>query len=135
MSPLSVRNSARANKRQMLGAAGENIAAEYLTVEGDVIIDRNWRCRAGEVDLVVKRGHLLVFVEVRARRSSRFGHPLESITPTKIDRMRTVAFAWRDAHPEVPGKTQLDVITVQFHDEGMPLVMHIEGVGGEEMCW
>jgi len=73
------------------GAAAEALAARFLTARGLAVVDRNYRCRAGEIDLIVRDGRTLVFVEVRLRRNQAFGGAAESITATKRRRLRLAA--------------------------------------------
>ena len=70
------------NKRK-IGTAWEEAAAEFLTKNGYVILEKNFRCKEGEIDLVAKDGEYLVFVEVRSRRTAGSGHPLESVNIAK----------------------------------------------------
>jgi putative endonuclease len=73
------------------GAAAEGLAARFLTARGLVIVHRNYRCRGGEIDLIVRDGETLVFVEVRLRRNQAFGTAAESITAAKRRRLRLAA--------------------------------------------
>jgi len=85
--------------RQVLGAAGEALAAEWYVEHGYTVIDRNWRRREGEIDLVLSRGSEVVFCEVKTRTSDAFGVPAEAVTPTKQRRIRGLAAAWlRESH-------------------------------------
>ena len=77
-----------------LGRWGETVAAEYLQAEGYRVIARGWRCPRGEIDIIAQRGGFTAFVEVKTRRSLRFGHPLEAITPDKFSRLRVLAGEW-----------------------------------------
>jgi putative endonuclease len=77
--------------RLALGAHGEDLAASWYERHGYEVVARNWRCREGELDLVVRRGRALVFVEVKARTSDRFGLPAEAVTIRKQQRLRTLA--------------------------------------------
>lgn len=78
---------------QELGRYGEDVAVRHLHDQGLVILERNWRCRAGEIDIVARHGDVLVFCEVKTRRSDRFGSPVEAVTPRKLARMRVLAAA------------------------------------------
>ena len=98
------------------GAWGENEAVRFLAARGFVILDRNWRCSVGELDIVAKDGTELVFVEVKARSTLRFGHPFEAVTPTKLARLRSLSVLWRDAHPLTVGPSRIDVISVVLPD-------------------
>ncbi|MDQ3305421.1 MAG: YraN family protein [Actinomycetota bacterium] len=80
--------------RQRLGAAGEDLAAAWYEARGYRVLARNWRCREGELDLVVRQGATIVFCEVKARSSLAFGSPLEAVTPNKCRRIRRLAAAW-----------------------------------------
>ena len=84
-----------------LGRHGERLAADYLTAHGWRILDRNWRCPEGEIDIVALDGRELVVVEVKTRRSRAFGDPLEAITGPKLTRLCVLAGAWRRAHPDL----------------------------------
>ncbi|OIU85092.1 YraN family protein [Microbacterium sp. AR7-10] len=83
------------------GRAGEQRAAEHLSASGYEILERNWRCAQGEIDIVATRGDLLCMTEVKTRRSERFGHPFEAIDERKHQRLWRLAFAWAEAHPEL----------------------------------
>lgn len=81
------------------GAAAEDRAAAYLKRQGLKLLARNWRCRAGEIDLVMQAGNALVFVEVRSRASAAFGGAAASITPTKQGRLIRAAEHYLLQHP------------------------------------
>lgn len=112
-----------------LGRHGETLAAKYFEDDGCKILDRNWRCRLGEIDLVVRDQDDLVCVEVKTRRSLRAGHPLEAITPVKLQRMRKVAVEWALANPLQRGRLRLDVLSVELFGSAKPRLMHVVGVG------
>ncbi len=86
--------------KDVLGRAGEDRAAQYLEERGYAVLDRNWRIRDGEIDLVVARPGELVIVEVKTRRGSGFGHPFEAIDARKQQRLWRLAVAWIAAHPD-----------------------------------
>ena len=78
-------------KRRETGILGEKMAADFLARNGYRILENNYRCPGGEVDIIALHGETLVFVEVRTKRSLSFGSPEESITPVKQARLRAVA--------------------------------------------
>ena len=82
-----------------LGRAGEDRAAEHLTRLGYRILDRNWRCEEGELDIVAQREGVLAFVEVKTRRTLDFGHPFEAIDERKRKRLWRLVHVWVREHP------------------------------------
>ena len=98
--------------RRAFGQAGEDRAAAWYRARGYVVLARNWRCREGELDLVVRRGRTLVFVEVKARRTDRFGLPAEAITPTKQQRLRTLARRYLEASDVRATVLRFDVVSI-----------------------
>ena len=82
-------------KNQILGARGEELVAVYLEDRGYQILERNWRIKDGEIDLIaISDTNILVFIEVKTRTSNAFGHPLEAITKEKAHRLQKLALAW-----------------------------------------
>jgi putative endonuclease len=110
-----------------LGGHGERIAAAYLTDAGLRILDRNWRCRDGELDLVAREGDALVFCEVKTRRATGFGHPVEAVTPDKQRRLRVLAQRWLAAHDEHAPDLRFDVVGVLVRPSRPALVTHLRG--------
>lgn len=98
---------------QTLGRRGEGLAADWYRRRGYEILDRNWRCRNGELDLVVRRRGELVFCEVKTRTSHRFGHPVEAVTPAKQARIRGLALQWIAARPVHARRLRFDVAAVE----------------------
>ena len=98
--------------RRSLGAAGEARAADWYARRGYAVLDRNWRCREGELDLVVRRGRMLVFVEVKTRRTDRFGVPAEAVTHDKQRRLRRLAHLYLDATGRRAGALRFDVVSI-----------------------
>lgn len=98
--------------RQVLGAAGEARAAEWYVEQGYAVLDRNWRRREGEIDLVVARGSEVVFCEVKTRSSDAFGSPAEAVTPTKQHRIRRLAAAWLRESPRGWSLVRFDIAGV-----------------------
>jgi putative endonuclease len=77
--------------KDILGRRGESLAVQYLQAQGLVVLARNWRCDIGEIDVIARDDDVLVFCEVKTRTSVRFGHPLETVTAAKLDRIRRLA--------------------------------------------
>lgn len=98
--------------RKRLGAVGEQLAAIVYEQEGFTVLARNWRCRQGELDLIVGRGDLVVFVEVKSRSSLAYGHPLEAVTPLKQARLRRLAALWLAATGTGWAHVRFDVVAV-----------------------
>ena len=98
-------------ERRELGAWGEERAAKYLRSKGYTILERNFRCRAGEIDIIALRGGAIVFVEVKLRRDSEFAEAREFVTPAKQARIRTAASLWLAEH-ETPLQPRFDVIEI-----------------------
>lgn len=116
--------------KDVLGRRGEDLAAKFLIGVGHEIIDRNWRCAYGEIDLISRDQHQIVFVEVKTRRSMSKGHPLEAITASKLARLRRLAGAWIAAHPQHPRRIRLDAIGV-VDRPGRPAEVHYRrAIGG-----
>jgi len=111
-----------------LGRRGEQLAAAYLEGRGLEIVDRNWRCPLGEIDLVARVGDELVFVEVKTRSSVAFGHPLEAITAVKLARLRRLAGAWCEAHPGSWATIRIDALAIVAPAGGPLEFDHLERV-------
>ena len=80
--------------KDAVGRYGEDVAARHLTEAGLVVLERNWRCREGEIDIVARDGDVLVVCEVKTRRSTTYGTPLEAVTYRKAARQRVLAARW-----------------------------------------
>lgn len=115
-------------RKDVLGKLGEELAARFLEDAGYTILTRNWRCAAGEIDLVVQQGPAVVFVEVKTRSSLGYGHPFEAITARKLARMRRLAAAWCVQAEHRPRQIRLDVIAVIAPLGRAPVIEHLEGV-------
>ena len=114
---------------QQFGAAGEQRAVEHLIAAGWQILDRNWRCRAGEIDVIALDGDTLVCLEVKTRSTQRFGPPVAAITPRKLGRMRQLCALWLQAHQVSVKQVRLDVISVVWPPTGPVELEHLRGVG------
>jgi putative endonuclease len=104
--------------RVELGRRGEELAAQELTRRGREIMARNWRCKAGEVDIVARDGAVWVFVEVRTRRGIDFGRPEESLTSAKQARMIAVAEHYLAEHELFDVDWRLDLVAVELDRAG-----------------
>jgi putative endonuclease len=111
-----------------LGRRGEKLAADHLIASGFEIVDRNWRCSQGEIDIVATKDSELVFVEVKTRSSLAFGHPLEAITVAKLARLRRLAAAWCEANPGNHFAIRIDAIAILAPMRGLVEIEHIQRV-------
>lgn len=115
---------------QALARFGEQTAAQFLEGLGWEVLQRNWRCRWGEVDIVALEpaADTLVFVEVKCRRGLGFGHPLEAITREKAARLRTLASQWLRETGRNASAIRLDAVAVLVSGSG-PEITHVRGIG------
>jgi putative endonuclease len=114
--------------KDVLGRRGEDLAAAALTAAGYVLVDRNWRCGQGEIDIIARDGAETVFVEVKTRSSDAFGHPFEAITVQKLARLRRLAAAWCHEHPGDHDRIRIDAVSVIAPAVGEPRVEHLQRV-------
>ncbi len=120
-------------KRRDTGILGERLANNFLRDSGYHIIETNFRCPEGEIDIVARHQDYLVFVEVRTKKSLSFGTPEESITPAKRERLRATAAYYRQTHDGLPPLWRIDVVAVELDGKGRPLRIElIENAVGEE---
>ncbi|ARF59754.1 endonuclease [Streptomyces gilvosporeus] len=105
------------------------MAARRLVDAGMRILDRNWRCRDGEIDIVAADGDALVICEVKTRRAALYEHPMAAVRPEKTERLRRLAERWLERHGgPPPGGVRIDVIGVLLPARGAPVVEHVRGV-------
>ena len=98
--------------RREIGVSGEDLAAAWYEARGYQVLERNWRCRQGELDLVLRNGGQVVFCEVKHRSGVRYGTPGEAVTHEKRQRIRHLAARWlQDAKPR-PAEIRFDVAAV-----------------------
>ncbi len=114
------------------GAMGEDIAARYLEALGFEILERNFRSRAGEIDIVARDGETIVFVEVKARRPGPFGVASEQVTARKRRRLVNTALAYMAARHMTGAGCRFDVVAVDIPRHGPPVVQLVEGAFE---CW
>ncbi len=101
-------------ERFKLGKLGENAAVRYLKQNGYQVIERNYRCKYGEIDIIAKDGDSLVFVEVKSRTSSRYGTPYESVDWRKQRKIRRLAAIYLQSRGRYMGQCRFDVVGVQL---------------------
>jgi putative endonuclease len=111
-------SAAGADGRILTGILGEDAARAHYLAGGYRVLARNWRCRLGELDLVVVRGDSLVVVEVKTRRGSRFGGGFEAVGPRKQQKVRTVAEAFLLQGRVRPESVRFDVVSVWLRPDG-----------------
>ena len=99
-------------KRLALGASGEAAVAAWYEAHGWTVLARNWTVRAGELDLVVQRGRVVAFCEVKTRSTLAYGSPAEAVGPDKRNRLRRLALLWLADAPRRAGEIRFDVATV-----------------------
>ncbi|GLZ41481.1 YraN family protein [Actinokineospora sp. NBRC 105648] len=110
-----------------LGRRGEDIAARHLERTGLVVLDRNWRCELGELDLVCAERADLVFCEVKTRTGTDFGSPAEAVTDDKARRIRRLAGRWRLDHGIGHRAVRFDIVSVLLPEDAEPTVRHLRG--------
>ena len=119
--------------RQQVGRRGEDLACAELERQGMAVLDRNWRCALGEIDIVAAepsdRGVTLVFCEVKCRTGTGFGHPLEAITFAKMRTLRQLAAQWLRQHRVTVDGIRLDAIGVVMVPGREPSLTHVRAVG------
>jgi putative endonuclease len=117
--------------RAELGALGEQLAADYLRDRGLVVLERNWRCRYGELDVVAAdvSARTVVFVEVKTRTSDRFGGLAQAVTGDKVRRLRRLAGLWLAQQDDGWAAIRIDVIGVRIGRHRTPEITHLEAVG------
>lgn len=105
-------------KRRETGILGEKLACDFLGKNGYHVIETNYRCPRGEIDIIARQGDTLVFVEVRTKKNLQFGTPEESITPDKMERLRTVAAYYNQSRNNLPASWRIDVVAIQMDSKG-----------------
>jgi len=113
---------------QAVGRYGERVAVDRLERAGMQVLDRNWRCEEGELDIVALDGGCVVAVEVKTRRSLACGHPFDAVTPVKARRLRGLAARWLREHEQPCVGLRVDVVAVIRPPSGPAVVEHLRGV-------
>jgi len=112
--------------KKELGTKGEDLAVSYLEKQGYRILQRNYRCKSGEIDIICCKAEIIVFVEVKTRTSKLYGSPEESITWRKRDHIRKTALDYLAAGRRSFKELRFDVIGIMI-EQGVPRVNHLEG--------
>jgi putative endonuclease len=115
--------------KDVLGKDGEQAAADYLTGCGFRILDRNWRCASGELDIVAVERHVFVVCEVKTRSGTGYGTPLEAVRKQMQRRLRGLAVAWLTAHGIRFEQIRVDVVGLVREPAGSFTIEHVRGVG------
>jgi putative endonuclease len=113
--------------KDAVGRYGEQVAVDFLVAQGMELVERNWRCSAGEIDAILRDGLTIVFAEVKTRRSERFGTPAAAVGYTKQSRLRRLAAIWLAQSDEHPPDMRFDVVSVQPREAGAADVEHVRG--------
>jgi putative endonuclease len=109
-----------------LGRRGEDLAVRYLQQAGLVVLDRNWRCRDGELDLILTDGTRLVVCEVKTRAGTGFGLPAEAVDDTKARRIRRVTHIWLSHHRIPWCDLRFDILSITWPPGGPPRIEHLK---------
>ena len=115
--------------KDVLGKEGEQAAVGYLEGCGFRILDRNWRCADGEIDIVAADRRTFVVCEVKTRSGTRFGTPLDAVGQAKRRRLRRLAVLWLNAHGIRFDQVRIDVVGLVYEGTGGFTIEHIRGVG------
>jgi putative endonuclease len=110
------------DERAQVGRSGEAATERRYVAHGYRVIARNWRCRIGELDLVVARGTTLVICEVKTRRGSRYGGGFEAVDARKRQKLRALAEVFLQQHPVSPTAVRFDVASVRLRTDGLASV-------------
>lgn len=117
-----------AASKQAMGRYGEDIAERHLTAQGLVVLERNWRCAEGEIDLVLREGATLVICEVKTRYDDAFGTPQQAVTQAKLDRLHRLAERWIAARGLRPAEVRVDLVAVHRPRRGAARIEHVRGL-------
>jgi len=113
--------------KDAVGRYGEDVAARHLREAGLEIVERNWRCAEGEIDIVSRERGALVSCEVKTRSSAVCGLPVEAVTRKKADQLRRLALLWLREHPAGGADVRFDVVSVMRRPAGAAEVEHVRG--------
>lgn len=114
--------------KDALGRYGEELAARHLVADGFVVLERNWRCDEGEIDIVARDGDVLVFCEVKTRSSLSHGSPFEAVTERKLHRVQRLGMRWVRERGIRPASLRVDVVSVLRPRSGRTVIEHVRGL-------
>lgn len=117
-----------AASKQAMGRYGEEVAERHLVEQGLAVLDRNWRCAEGEIDLVLRDGATLVVCEVKTRHDDRFGTPHQAVTGAKLERLKRLASRWVAERGLRPSAIRIDLVAVRRPLRGAAVVEHVRGL-------
>jgi putative endonuclease len=113
------------SSNRVLGNAGESIAVTFLKGAGFSIVDRNFRCVCGELDIVARDGRTIVFVEVKCRNNEIYGAPQLAVTPFKQRQISKAALVWLSKRKLYDAEARFDVVAIVLHEGTLPQIEHI----------
>jgi putative endonuclease len=121
-------------ERKDTGKLGEKLAADFLKMKGYRIVETNYRCTEGEIDIVARHQGAIVFIEVRTKANLNFGSPEESITFAKMRKLRAASARYLQHHPGMPESWRIDMVAVQLDGNGRTSRIEVieNAIGGSE---
>jgi len=108
-----------------LGELGESIAVTFLQGAGFSIVEKNFRCVCGEIDVVAREGRTIVFVEVKCRKNMNYGPPQLAVTPFKQRQISKAALVWLSKRRLYDAEARFDVVAIVVHEHDLPNIEHI----------
>jgi len=130
---MTVDAMTQSRTRAQIGALGEQLAVDHLCALGWRVLERNWRCRYGELDVIAfdpgAGAGALVFVEVKARTTDQFGGVAQAVSPDKVRRLRRLAGLWLAGQTRSWSQIRIDVVGVRIAPGVVPEISHVRGVG------
>jgi len=111
-----------------MGRYGEDVAERYLIERGLAVLERNWRCPEGEIDLLLREGTTLVVCEVKTRYDDAFGTPHQAVTPAKLERLKRLAARWVAERGIRPSGTRIDLVAIHRPRRGAAVVEYVRGL-------
>lgn len=114
--------------RRKFGSRGEDRAAAFFSSRGFKVVERNWSCRWGEIDLICEKDGVIHFIEVKTRRTTEYGNPEEAITPTKLAHLRRTVEFYLMTEPAPPARYQVDALAILAVPNEKPEYYYIENI-------